>query len=62
MAQPISPDEHLESGLRLDTSSFPKSSPLSPLGVLGRWYYVSVPRLLAIGQLSRHSREQQHSD
>jgi hypothetical protein len=47
MAQPISPDEDLESGVRLDTSSFPKSSPQSPLGVLRRWYYVSVLRLLA---------------
>jgi hypothetical protein len=48
MAQPISPDEHLESGVRLDMSSFPKSSPLPPLGALRRWYYVSAPQLLAM--------------
>jgi hypothetical protein len=48
MAQPISPEEHLESGVRLDTSSCPKSRSLSLAGVLRRWYYVSVPRLLAM--------------
>ena len=46
MAQPISPDEALESRVRLDTSSFPKSTPWSLCGVLRRWYHVSVLRLL----------------
>ncbi len=45
MAQPISPEDS-GSGVRLDMSSFPKSSPLSLFGVLRRWYHVSVLRLL----------------
>jgi hypothetical protein len=42
----ISPDEDSGARVRLDMSSFPKSSPRSLFGVLRRWYHVSVLRLL----------------
>jgi hypothetical protein len=48
MAQLISPDEDLESSVRLDMSSFPKSTPWPSFGVLRRWYHVSVLRILVM--------------
>src|SRR5438128_11806814 len=41
-----SPEDDLGSRVRVDMSSFPKSTRPALLGVLRRWYYVSLLRLL----------------